>query len=95
MYLMPKTTVGTMVLGAAAAVVTPLILRPVLVGLVKIGYEAKDYAASAWESAKAEATDIRTEAIATSSPHVEAELRQLRDEVQTLRSQLATKRTAS
>jgi ubiquinone biosynthesis protein UbiJ len=66
-------------------VVGPAILRPVLVGVVRAGYEVKDYASQAWQQAKVEAESIRTEARTASEA---AELQQLRDEVAALRTQV-------
>ncbi|MBP8274929.1 MAG: hypothetical protein KAY59_10880 [Acidobacteria bacterium] len=83
--LLPKTSLGNVALGIAVAVVGPAIVRPVLVGLVRAGYDVKDYATSAWDSAKSEARTIRDEAQAKPSAEVESEIAQLRAEIAQLK----------
>lgn len=85
--LLPKTALGNIVLGAVAAVVSPTVLRPVVVGVVRTGYEVKDFATSAWESARTEAVKIREEAAASRSVSgLEAQIEALRAEVTALKS---------
>jgi hypothetical protein len=82
MRLWPSTLWGNFVVGAAGAVFGPALLRPVLVGVVRTGYQVKGYASEAWDTAKREASEIKAEASATS------EIESLRAEVAALRAQV-------
>jgi len=73
---------GNVVVGAAGALFGPALLRPVLVGVVRTGYQIKGYAGEAWETAKREATEIKAEAASTS------EIESLRHEVAALKAQV-------
>lgn len=82
-------------LGAVAAAVAAMIARPMLVSVVRAGYEASDLATDTWEKAKAEAVSVKNDALApVSASAVEAELTKLREEVATLRAQVANKRAS-
>lgn len=85
--LLPKSALGNIVVGAVAAVAGPAVLRPVLVGVVRAGYEVKDCASSAWSTARSEASKIRDEAanVRTVST-LEAEIEALRAEVNALKA---------
>jgi hypothetical protein len=82
MRLWPTTLWGNLVVGAAGAVFGPALLRPVLVGVVRTGYQIKGYANEAWDSAKREASEIKAEAASTS------EIESLRHEVAALKAQV-------
>jgi hypothetical protein len=82
MRLWPTTLWGNFVVGAAGAVFGPALLRPVLVGVVRTGYQVKGYADEAWETAKREASEIKAEAASAS------EIESLRHEVAALRAQV-------
>lgn len=84
MRLLPSTLWGNFVIGAAAAVFGPAILRPALVGIVRTGYQVKGFADEAWDTAKREASEIRAEATTASPSEVDA----LRAEVAALRAQV-------
>ena len=85
--LLPKTVGGGFLVGAVSAVVVPVVFRPVLVGVVRAGYEIKNYAGSAWATAKTEAAQIRDEARAPrGTAQMEAEIQQLRHEISTLKA---------
>ena len=78
--------------GTALAAVGTAIARPLLVGTVRAGYEVSDVATEAWAQAKAEVDSVKREALTSrDAGRMEAELRQLRDEVSALRTQLAKK----
>lgn len=78
--------------GAVAAAVGSVVARPLLVSAVRTGYEVSDLATGAWRAAKAEAASLKTEALTQAPAGLESEVKQLRDEVATLRSQLSSKR---
>jgi hypothetical protein len=89
-----KFTWGAFGLGAVSTVVGAALLRPLIVGTVRAGYEATDLARDAWTKAKLEADSIRTEALTTQTlRNTEVELQQLREEVAALRAQSTGKRT--
>jgi len=78
--------------GTAVAAVGAAIARPLLVGTVRAGYEVSDVATDAWAKAKAEVESVKREALTSrESGRMEAELKQLRDEVAILRAQVAKK----
>jgi hypothetical protein len=78
--------------GTAVAAVGAAVARPLLVGTVRAGYDVTDCATEAWTKAKAEVDSLKREALATrDSSRMESELKQLRDEVAALRTQLAKK----
>jgi hypothetical protein len=91
-------TVGSVALGTAAGFIAGAALarfgRPVVVGATRAGYRVKDAAVSTWAQAKAAADDVRREAAA---PHttsrttdaLQAEVQDLRQQIATLRGQLA------
>lgn len=79
--------------GAAAAAVGSLLGRPLLVELVRAGYEVNDAATDAWARAKAEAQSVRNEAqLQRQQQTTDAELARLREEVAALRAQVAAKK---
>jgi hypothetical protein len=80
--LWPSTLLGNFVVGAMSVVVGPAILRPVLVGAVRTGYQVKGYASEAWQTAKREASEINAEA------HAQSEIDALRAEVAALKAQV-------
>ena len=74
-----------MLLGATAAALGSVVLRPALVGVVRVGLTTTDYAKSVWASAKAEAAGIRAEAGVGRVSNLEVELHALRAEVAQLK----------
>jgi len=75
--------------GTAAATIGASIVRPLLVGTVRAGYEVADVANDAWSKAKAEVDSVKREAVtARDSGASAAEIQHLRDEVASLRAQL-------
>ena len=79
-------------LGTTAASIGAAIVRPLLVGTVRAGYEVADVANDAWTQAKAEVDSVKREALtARESGRMATEIQQLRDEVAALRTQLAKK----
>ena len=74
--------------GTAAAAVGGAIARPLLVGTLRAGYGAVDAANDVWTEAKAGAERVKAEARAGSGS---SEIQQLRDEVASLRAQVAKK----
>ena len=91
--VLPKTRTGNLLLGMATAVIGPVIVRPILVGVVRAGYEVKEFASSTWQTAKAEALSIRSEAAQQQAANLEAEVSQLRSELASLRT--STRKTAT
>jgi hypothetical protein len=82
--------------GAATAVVGSNLVRPALVTVVKAGMGAQKMASDVWEQAKEETTSIISEAgkirsDSTSASDVMAELRRLREDVASLKTQVASK----
>ncbi len=78
--------------GTAVAAVGAAVARPLLVGTVRAGYDVTDVATDAWTKAKAEVGSLKREALATrDSSRMESELKQLRDEVAALKTQLVKK----
>jgi Sec-independent protein translocase protein TatA len=91
----PRNALANIVIGAAVAVVGPKVLRPIIVGVVRAGYDVKDYASSAWTKAKAEATRVRDEATdRRDAAAATSEIQQLRDELNALKAAQAVKKTA-
>ena len=85
--LLPKSALANVVIGAAAVVTGPAVLRPVVVGIVRVGYQVKDYATSAWTRAKNEAATVRAEArVPSDASAMEAQIQQLRSEVNALKA---------
>jgi hypothetical protein len=84
MGLWPSTSWGNFTVGALTMIIGPAVLRPVLVGVVRAGYEVKDYATEAWAQARREAETIHAEA--RSTHETDAELQQLREEVARLKA---------
>jgi hypothetical protein len=76
--------------GTAAAAIGAAVARPLLVGTVRVGYQAADIANDAWNTAKAEVESAKVEARATRGGS-DSEIQQLRAEVASLRAQLAKK----
>ena len=93
MSLLPRTPLGNIFIGMATAVIGPAILRPVLVGVVRAGYEVKEFASSTWNNAKREALSIQTEAATRQAANLEAEVQQLRSELASLRA--SSRKTAT
>ena len=91
--VLPRSRTGNLLLGMATAVIGPVIVRPVLVGVVRAGYEVKEFAASTWQTAKAEALSIKSEASQQQAASLEAEVQQLRSELASLRT--STRKTAT
>lgn len=75
--------------GGVVATVGATVARPLLVGVVRIGYEAVDAVTGVWTKAKAEVDAMNTEARAGRSDGAEVE--RLRAEVATLKAQAAKK----
>ena len=88
--LIGKLSLTSMGVGAALT----LVARPLIVGAVRVGYEAKDFVGDTWRQAKVEAQSVRADALATRERSDEAEIRRLREEVATLRAQPAKRTTA-
>ncbi|MDP1568419.1 MAG: hypothetical protein Q8L86_00325 [Vicinamibacterales bacterium] len=87
-----KFSLGSFGFGAAATAVGAVIARPLLVSTIRMGYEATEVVTDAWAVAKREAESIKSDALSQrDSSTMEAELRQLRDEVTSLRAQLGKK----
>jgi hypothetical protein len=92
-------TVGSVALGTAAGFLAGAALarfgRPVVVSAARAGYRVKDAAVSTWEQAKAAADDVRREASAprtgsrATDAALQAEVQDLRQQIATLRGQLA------
>jgi len=74
--------------GTAVATFGAAIARPLLVGTVRAGYEVVDAANGVWIDAKAEAQRVKHDALSSRSA---GEIQHLRDEVASLRAQLAKK----
>ena len=90
-----KLSMSSFGAGAAVAVVGAAVARPLLVGVVRAGYEASDVVTDAWAKAKAEAASVKNEALAAhNSQDMENELQSLRQEVATLRQQVGSKRSS-
>ncbi len=85
--LLPVSPVKSMLFGATAAALGSVVLRPALVGAVRVGMTTTDYAKSVWASAKAEAAAIRAEAATGRVRGLEAELQALRAEVAQLKEE--------
>ena len=84
--LLPVTPVGNMLFGATALALGSTVLRPALVGVVRVGLTTKDYAKSVWASAKAEVSEIKAEAASGRVHSLEAELQALRAEMAQLKA---------
>ncbi|MGE3276990.1 MAG: hypothetical protein AB7O67_17905 [Vicinamibacterales bacterium] len=90
-----KLSMGSFGVGAAAAVVGAAVARPLLVGVVRAGYDVSDVVTDAWAKAKSEAQAVKNEALAAhTSANMENELETLRAEVASLRQQVAGKRSS-
>ncbi len=83
---LPVTPVGNMLLGATTVALGSTVLRPALVGVVRVGLTTQDYAKSIWASAKAEAKEIQAEAASGRVHSLEAELKTLRAEMAELKA---------
>lgn len=83
---LPATPVGNMIFGATAAALGATVLRPTLVGIVRVGLTGKDFAQSVWASAKAEAREIKSEAASGRVQSLESELQALRAEMAQLKA---------
>lgn len=84
--------------GAATAYVGGGMLRPALVTAVKTGIGAKEAAASVWNQAKAETATVFAEAshlrtAEASAVDIVHELRQLREDVASLKAQVANRQS--
>lgn len=87
-----RLSMNSFIAGGVVAAFGAAIARPLLVGTVRAGYEATDLAAEAWHKAKAEVESVKHDALsAREQSHMEAEIRQLREEVSTLRAQVGKK----
>jgi hypothetical protein len=84
--------------GAGAAVLGAPFVRPAAVGLAKVGLMAKDMATETWNAAKTQTSEVLAEAQSmrqapaggSASSDVAEELRKLREEVASMKSQLAS-----
>ena len=85
-HFLTATPVGSMIFGATAVALGAKVLRPALVGIVRVGLTSKDYAQSVWTSAKTEAREIKTEAASGRVHTLESELQALRAEVAQLKA---------
>lgn len=72
--------------GMVAAGLASVFARPLLVGIVRAGYEVKDAADSLWHQAKEEAASVRAEARTGRDAGTEAEIVRLREEIAALRA---------
>lgn len=86
--LIGRVGLKSMGVGAVATVVGAAVARPAIVSVVRMGYKVQDFTASAWHQAKREANEIKREAHEPSGHDVDAEIRSLRAEVASLKSQL-------
>ena len=78
--------------GTAVAAVGGALVRPLLVGTVRAGYEVSDVATDARAKAKAEVESVKRDALTSrDAGKMESEIKQLRDEVAALRTQLTKK----
>ena len=92
--LIGRFSLGSFGFGAAAMAVGTVVARPLLVGAVTAGYETSDLLKGAWAKAKAEAESVKNEALAGRHMQgMEAELRQLREEVAQLRAASGAKKS--
>lgn len=88
-----KVTWGAFGLGAVTAAVGSMVIRPLIVETVRLGYEATDVTKEAWVKAKTEAESIKRDAQAKNAMgSTDSEVRQLREEVASLRAQVSAKR---
>jgi hypothetical protein len=78
----------SLVTGGLLATVGVSVARPLLVGVMRVGYEATEGVREAWQSAKIEGEKISAEA---RSHRRNDEVDQLRAEVAGLKAQLAKK----
>lgn len=82
-------------MGAATATVGGAIARPVLVSVVKAGLGATALASDVWDQARTETSKIREEAQSAraadaQSADLHTEVQQLRDELASVKAQLAS-----
>lgn len=82
--------------GAATAYVGGNLVRPVLVSAVKAGLSAKDAAAGVWNQARSETANVFAEAshlraAESSAVDIIHELKQLREDVASLKAQVASR----
>jgi len=90
MPIVAKLSWSSFFAGTAFTAVGAVIARPLIVGTVRAGYGASDMVTDAWTKAKSEVESVKQEALATrSASQMASELQQLRDEVATLKTQLA------
>lgn len=82
-----KMTVSSLVPGAVVAAVGAIVFKPLLVGSIRVGYEAVDFAKGAWSDAKVGIANAKHEALShRQASSMEAELKHLREEVAQLKA---------
>ena len=94
--MLPQGSLAKFAAGAVAAVIGPAVFRPLLVGIIRAGYEARDRAADALVQAREEVRSVRDEvkaprAGAPDAGALDAEVRKLRAEAAELRARLAAR----
>ena len=67
-------------------------LSPVLVGVVRAGFEVNDLASDTWNKAKVEVNQVKADAKGTRTDASSAAVADLQAQVQALKAQLAVKK---
>jgi hypothetical protein len=92
MFLPRHLSLTQMALGAVASLVIVKVARPILVGTVRVGLEAKDLAKDTWSKAKIEAAQVKADADARRTDSVSpAVVADLQAQILALKSQLSKK----
>lgn len=89
--MVPHGWLAKLAAGAAVAVIGPAVFRPLLVGILRAGYEARDKTAEVLQEAHEGVRSIRADAMASRAGSVDAEVRRLRAEAAELRARLSAR----
>jgi len=80
--MLTKRPLVSFVLGGATVAFGPSLFRPLIVGVVKTGYQVSDFTSKTWKSVKQEATAVHDEATRKS------DVEELRAEIAALKAQV-------
>lgn len=92
MFLPRNVSIAQVAVGAVASLVVLKVARPVLVGVLRAGFEVKDLAQDTWNRAKNEVKEVKAEARAKADSVPAATVADLQAQILTLKSQLAAKK---
>jgi hypothetical protein len=92
MLLPRRLSLTQLAVGAVASLIIVKVARPLLVGVVRAGFEVKDLAADTWTKAKNEVADVKAEARVKPDAVSPAVIADLQAQIQSLKTQLASKK---